>query len=299
MFNNPLSHPDISGLVFSLVHKTNPRFVWKYVIQPALALTALLCSPNRPALAEQTPTNSGGSDPTKNGPLELRSEIVWRRPSPPTAWQITFKSFSASPDPTDPNAPLSVSVTRLEKDSLELVQYPNRTLEIWKIADRTFLSTPESNDVTLRLSDSRTPDSPTGRAANIPQDDPDWIEMSEFNWITPEMYKGKISIDGEDMLIYSDIDPQRVMTSPKGKAGTKPNYPSGPLGGLPLIPGVKVAAVSEETKLPRYLQTGMDLSIYTFTKPAIPKLELPSKVARLTEPRRTIAKGQKFFSMVP
>jgi len=83
------------------------------------------------------------------------------------------------------------------------------------------------------------------------------------------------------MLIYAELPPEPEVI---GKARVAPQkWPPGPLGGMPLQPGIRVAAVDEGTRLPKYLQQGADISIYTFRTPEQTKLDIPPKIKNLVE----------------
>lgn len=264
----------------------------------ALIAAAFWPTQSPSAIPEQPPTPSVSGSEISTNP-RMTTEKLWTHPSPPVTWQITFKSFSTVSEEESFQQPLFVHITLIGKDSSEIVHYRNYTSEVWKIADRVFLSAPEMNDVTYRFPISKNTDSFTGQTPSLPLEDPDWTEMCEFKWITSEMYKGRMLIDGESMLIYSDIKAQDRVPSSKGGVGAGLKYPSGPVGGLPLIPGVKVAAISEGTLLPKYLQIGTEVGLYTFSKPEYAKVPIPPKVARQIEQPRTIVRGPKSISMIP
>jgi hypothetical protein len=122
----------------------------------------------------------------------------------------------------------------------------------------------------------------------VGKEDPDWMDLTEFDWVTPAMLKGRVDIAGEIVLIYADIPQDPAPAPGKARTAPAPKYPPGPLGGLPLKPGLRAAAISESTKLPKYLQDGVDLSIYTFGKPLEAKLELPPKIAKQLEQPATL-----------
>jgi hypothetical protein len=133
----------------------------------------------------------------------------------------------------------------------------------------------------------------------VGKEDPDWMDLTEFEWVTPDMLKGRVDIAGEIVLIYADIPQDPAPAPGKARTAPAPKYPPGPLGGLPLKPGLRAAAISESTKLPKYLQDGVDISIYTFGKPLEAKLELPPKIAKQLEQPAAVPKGLKSGVVVP
>jgi hypothetical protein len=62
-----------------------------------------------------------------------------------------------------------------------------------------------------------------------------------------------------------------------------PQYPPG-LGGLPMKPGMRVAAIEEKSRQPKYLQNGQELRLYEFGVPTPEDVALPPKVLQMFRP---------------
>jgi hypothetical protein len=221
-----------------------------------------------------------------------------------------------------------VKVTVLGKEALETIHYPDRTAEVWRAEGHVFVSEAGSEHASVRVgqgtgdlgglganSDQIT-DVKRGKngdftatvdgvmiTGNVATEEPDWAEFKEFDWVTPELLKGRIEISGEKLLIYADMEPEPQSQAAAGKgrapAQASPKYPAGPLGGLPLKPGIRVAAIEEVTKTPRYLQLGENIHMYAFSKPQQAKLELPPKIATLVAKPAPPPEGAKPVSLIP
>jgi hypothetical protein len=238
---------------------------------------------------------------------------------------VTFKyGVTVAPEQAS-HRPSLVKVTLLGKEALEVIQYPERTSEVWRAEGHVFLSEAGSEIATVRI--AQGVENAGGLGANIDPaaaairvgsgplssgEEPDWAEFKEFDWVTSEMLKGRIELGGEKLLVYSDLEPEAqtpVAGTSAGNAGGKgrapapsqaaPKYPAGPLGGIPLQPGVRVAAIEESSKTPRYLQLGENIQIYVFAKPQQTKLELPAKIASLVAKPPPPPEGAKPISLIP
>ncbi len=244
---------------------------------------------------------------------------VWNSPVPPASWTVTFKYGSTvSPDAAS-HRPASVSVTAIGDNSVEVIEYPNRKTEVWKTGPLTLVSAPDSNEATFRPSSfTSVGTDPEATVTNVKRsregtvtglvngalttlgtEDPDWIELTEFDWIRPEMFKGKVEIAGENVLIYAEMQAEASLGVAKPGASPSPSYPRGPLGGIPLKPGIRAAAILEGSRLPRYLQNGPDISIYSFSTPAQTALAIPPKVANHIPKPASKAKGVTIGLFVP
>jgi hypothetical protein len=217
-----------------------------------------------------------------------------------------------------------VKVTMLGKDALETIHFPERTTEVWRTEGLVILSEAGSEHAGIRVDQGLGGDSDSisevsrDKKGNVTmtvngvvitgtvaREDPDWAEFKEFDWVTPERLKGKIEISGEKLLVYTDMEPEApapaAPAAGKGRAAAPPaqKFPPGPLGGLPLKPGIRVAAIEETTKTPRYLQVGEDIQIYTFSKPQQTKLDLPPKIANIVAKPAAPPPGAKAISLIP
>lgn len=278
----------------------------------AAAPAATAVTPAQPPISTGTPSASA----------------LWSRPVPPAAWTVTFKYGTVVTPQQAAHRPSMVKVTLVGKDALETVQFPERAEEIWRVDGTVFISESGSEHVGIRL--NRGSASLGGSAGgtdqitelvrgkkgeytatingvvitgNVTEEDSDWAEFKEFDWVTAEMLKGKIEIRGEKLLVYSDMEPEppAATTTVKGRAAAPaaPKFPAGPLGGLPLKPGIRVAAIEETTKTPRYLQLGEHIQIYTFSKPQQTKLELPPKIANMVAKPAPPPPDAKPISLIP
>lgn len=213
---------------------------------------------------------------------------LWRRPKAPTAWSITYKYNTPLTKAQEAARVSGISVTAIGQDSLQTVQIANRSLELWKTAGQAFLSEASVNDVSVRIAENQVQANDvsvqlttTTNPIGLSPEQIDWASLDEFSWIKPECFKGTIPLGGQMMLIYAEFPPEPELL---GKARiAAPKWPPGPLGGMPLQPGIRVAAVDESTRLPKYLQQGADISIYTFRTPEQAKLEIPPKIKNLVE----------------
>jgi hypothetical protein len=225
-----------------------------------------------------------------------------------------------------------VKVTVLGRDALETIQYPNRTAEVWRTEGHVIMSEAGSDHASIRVdqglgnfaglggNSDLIKDVARGKngeftatvngvfiTGTVAMEEPDWAEFKEFDWVKPELLRGKIEISGEKLLVYADMEPEPQQTpaaaAGKGRApapaAAAQKYPPGPLGGLPLKPGIRVAAIEETSKTPRYLQMGENIQIYAFSKPEQTKLELPPKIASLVAKPAAAPEGAKPVSLIP
>ena len=313
----------------------------RFASLPMLALLqAGLFLPATPACA-QTPEPAAAVAPpagtaappagTATSQTAAAAGALWTRPVAPAAWTVTFKYGSVVAAQQAAHRPNMVKVTVLGKEALETIHFPDRTAEVWKTEGVAIVSVAGSEHAAIRqdhglgnfggLGGNSDLVSDVSRdkkgnftatvngvfvTGNVAQEEPDWSEFKEFDWVTPALLKGKIEISGEKLLVYADMEPETPAPTPaagtgKGRAPAPaaPKFPPGPLGGLPLKPGIRVAAIEETSKIPRYLQMGENIQIYAFSKPQQTKLELPPKVTALVAKPAPPPEGAKAISLIP
>ncbi len=244
---------------------------------------------------------------------------VWKMPAAPVTWTITFKYAGTPAAEESENKPSRVRVVCIGGDSLEVIQCPKRTLEVWKTRGGTFTSLAESNEVSLRTPipatavidasanvqnlkkarDGTVSAEVNGLPMTLGFEDPDWADLSEFDWLSGAVQLGRIEVAGEACIVFSDCDLRDLVGAGRAQPGTATKHPPGPIGGLPLRPGLRVAAVSEATLLPKYLQIGTELRAYEFSKPVQDKLGLPPKILKQLEPTTPPIRGAKAVLFVP
>jgi hypothetical protein len=312
------------------------RLSGKSLTRPALALLqaalfsavpAMLAQTPAPAPTQTAPTSNEGS-PTA---AVAADQKLFTRPAAPASWTITFRYGSTVAPQQAAHRPNMVKVTAIGKEAVETIHYPERTSEIWRAEGHVIVSEAGSEHASIRVAQPNfsgvggNGDQITGveRGKNgeftavvngvlitgkLAAETPDWVEFKEFDWVTPELLKGKIELSGEKLLVYAEMEPEpqtQSAAAPSGKgrapaqAQAAPKYPAGPLGGLPLKPGIRVAAIEEATKTPRYLQVGEDIQIYAFSKPQQTKLDLPAKITALVAKPAPPPEGAKPVSLVP
>ena len=304
----------------------------------ALAQTPATTAPVAPAPqgAGTAPQSAGaapqgaGAAPQGAGSASAVASAVFTRPVAPASWTVTFKYGTVVAPQQAAHRANMVKVTVIGKDALETIQFPDRTAEVWRTEGTVITSEVGSEHAGVRVDQGLgnfagaggnsdlvsdvTRDKKGNFTANvngviitgnIAQEEPDWAEFKEFDWVTPDLFKGKIEISGEKLLVYADMEPEppapAAPAAGKGRAAAPPaaKFPPGPLGGLPLKPGIRVAAIEETTKTPRYLQMGENIQIYTFSKPQQAKLELPPKITNLVAKPAPPPEGAKAISLIP
>lgn len=241
--------------------------------------------------------------PAPQGPQLVGDAIVF--PKPPYTLRIS--------DKTSPNA-MGLSRFRITSGTLVLSPKIQRERiqvatgqgkEIWQANGQTFVGNLEDETV--------VPFHGVWR--------PSLTAEADFDWVKKELYRGTITLQGEALLIFAEEDPDEKFererlqalaqippppassssnpVKPGGKAGATaspaaspksariaviapqlPQYPPG-LGGLPMKPGVRVAAIEEKSRQPKYLQNGPELRLYEFGSPTSEDLTLPPKVLEM------------------
>ncbi len=266
------------------------------------------------ALASLAPLPARAADPSPANaltpPVPPAGEPI-KRPKLPAAWSISFKyNGTATAAETDAR-PVSINVTVIGEESVQTVAFPSRGAELWKIKGQSFLSAPGSSDITIHgitadnstanstaFTDDQNPKTVFSGPASVPPETDDWASLREFDWVKSDLFKGKIAIAGQPLLIFAEIPPEPVFIG-KGKPPAPQKWPAGPLGGLPLQPGIRVVAVDEATRLPKYLQLGDEIRQYTFSVPTQAKLEIPAKVRQLIDAVTPAAKPGRAVNLAP
>lgn len=286
-----------------------------------------------PPTRTAAPAAPGGSSPA----AAVNGQKLLNRPTAPAEWTVTFRYGSKVAPEQAAHRPNLVKVTLLEKEGLETIHYPERITEVWRAEGHVFLSETGSEHASIRVGQSvenlgglginaeQAADATRGKNGQITEtlngvvlttsvalEEPDWVEFKEFNWVTAELLRGKIEIGGEKLLVYAELESEDQTPPPgsgAGAAGGKgrapapgqaaPKYPAGPLGGIPLKPGIRVAAIEESTKTPRYLQLGENIQVYAFGKPQQTKLALPEKITSLVVKPAPPPQGAKPVSLIP
>ena len=306
-------------------------------------LQAALLLPVPPALAQNpgaaapasasVPPNQAAPGTAAPGAVERAGSAtaLWIRPVAPAAWTVTFKYGTVVAPQQAAHRPSMVKVTLLGKDALETIHFPERTAEVWRTEGQVIVSEVGNEHAGIRVdqglgnlaglggNDASISDVTRGKrgeftatvngtviTGTVAQEDPDWAEFKEFDWVTPDLLKGKIEISGEKLLVYAEMEPETPAPGATGAPGkgraaapAAPKFPPGPLGGLPLKPGIRVAAIEETSKTPRYLQLGENIQIYTFSKPQQTKLDLPPKIANIVAKPAPPPEGAKAISLIP
>ena len=337
---NPVRRPAAASPAPSLTNTADQAFkaAVRLARLPALTLLQTGLFMALPPASAQTPGAAvqSAAAPSAQAPQPAASPqspgaagALWTRPVAPASWTVTFKYGTVVAPQQAAHRPSMVKVTVLGKDALETIHFPARTAEVWRTEGIVILSETGSEQTGTRqdqglgnfagLGGNNDLVSDVSRdkkgnftatvngvvvTGNIAQEEPDWAEFKEFDWVTPAMLKGKVEISGEKLLVYADMEPETPAppTVPgKGRAVAPPapKFPPGPLGGLPLKPGIRVAAIEETTKTPRYLQLGENIQIYTFSKPQQTKLDLPPKIANMLAKPAPAPEGAKAISLIP
>jgi len=296
---------------------------------PAQAQTPATTAPAAATPPAQAATTAPAA-PAASTQSAGAASALFTRPVAPASWTVTFKYGTVVAAQQAAHRPSMVKVTVIGKDALETVQFPDRTAEVWRTEGIVITSEVGSEHAGIRVDQGLGNFGGAGGntdvvrdvsrdrkgnftanvngvliTGNIAQEEPDWAEFKEFDWVTPELLKGKVEISGEKLLVYADMEPEpQAPAAPaagKGRAAAPPapKFPPGPLGGLPLKPGIRVAAIEETTKSPRYLQMGENIQIYTFSKPQQAKLELPPKITNLVAKPAPPPEGAKAISLIP
>ena len=246
-----------------------------------LVLTALCISGSVPPVSLRAQSGAPERPVPPEGPL-------WKVPKSPVAWSIIFKYTTTATGLAADFRPSLINVILDGENSHQAVQFNRSGVEVWKIAGRCFISEIGSEVVfPHRLSEvppvSVEESQITGTGASFSKPEPeqvlaqdaDWPAFSELSWVTPQMFRGRIPLGNQFALIYADI-PQELEEPGKKRAASK--WPEGPLGEIPLQPGIRVLAVDEDTRLPMVLQIGEELRQYRFQPSARARIELPGKV---------------------
>jgi hypothetical protein len=234
------------------------------------------------------------------------------------SWTIDFRYPATAPKESAIEGRLNkVFVTVVGKTILESIRCAKASFDIWSSEGFTFLMDPETGQFDLRGQafpgdmSSLEPPKTKGGATPVSQEPPpippqyqDWGGLREFDWIKPELFQGTIKQGTETLHIYAELPedmragrqtaaapapaaPGAARPAAPGRpaapaAAARPvqKWPPGPLGGLPLRPGIKVVAVNAETRTPHFLQLGEIVREYVFSPVSTPNLELPNPIVQ-------------------
>ena len=327
---NPVWLPPVSLRKPHPFHSVALSLLHAALLTPAVPLWAQTPAASTPA---QAPAPAAVPPPS-TATAPATDANLWARPVAPASWTVTFRYGQTVTPQQAAHRPTQVKVTVLGKEALETIQYPDRTAEVWRTEGHVIVSEAGSNHASIRVdqgignfaglggNSDLVKDVARGKngeftatvngvfiTGTVATEEPDWAEFKEFDWVKPELLKGKIEISGEKLLVYADMEPEPQPTpaaagAAKGRAAAAPaaaapKYPPGPLGGLPLKPGIRVAAIEETSKTPRYLQMGENIQIYAFSKPQQTKLDLPPKISSLLAKPAAAPEGAKPVSLIP
>lgn len=240
------------------------------------------------ALASMTPSPLQ-SQTAAPAPLLPPDGPLWKAPGTSAAWSVVFKYTTPASEQAADFRPSIVNVTLAGENSHYSVQFRRHGVEVWRLAGLAFISELGSDSVfphgpveaaPAPPEDGQATESKASFSGPQPEDisaqDTNWPAFGELAWVTPQMYRGKIPLGNQSALIYADVPAELI--APGAKNASASPWPAGPLGGIPLQPGIRVLAVDEESRLPMVLQFGDELRQYSF-KPAAPlKIEFPAKV---------------------
>ena len=296
LFTCPLKHLPTSHTPRPHQHKLKHR-------RGILLKVALLCTAlhtvSEPLLLAQNPPTAFPDPPP--GPC-------WKIPAPPTSWKINFRYTKPPSEAEAEVKPSSIAVTLIGQDSHHLIEFRTSSLDVWKTAGRAFISETGSPTAYPHILGNHTAtlarDTNTGGAAatvpveNLSPENKDWPSFPELEWVTPQMFKGKIPLGTQVALIYAEVPPEPVVLDKEARRQVK-KWPEGPLGGIPLQPGMKALAVDETTRLPMVLQLGDEFREYKFHTGEIQKIELPPKVKVFLEKSTHPEKNTRSLSATP
>ncbi len=243
-------------------------------------LSAALATLTPSHLPAQTATPAPRLPP--DGPL-------WKAPGTSAAWSVVFKYTTPASELAADFRPSIVNVTLAGENSHYSVQFRRHGVEVWRVAGLAFISEIGSDSVfphspvetaPAPIEDGQTTESKASFSSPQPEDisaqDTDWATFGELAWVTPQMYRGRIPLGNQSAFIYADVPSE--LSAPGAKTTSASTWPAGPLGGIPLQPGIRVLAVDEESRLPMVLQFGDELRQYRFKKATPLKIEFPAKV---------------------
>lgn len=238
---------------------------------------------------------------------------AWVRPKAPLSWTIDFRYPATAPKEFAIEGRLNkVAVSIVGQTTLESIRYAKASFDIWSTEGFVFIMDPETGRFDLRgnppsvatsgvePSKTRGGNSPgSEEPPPIPPHYQDWSGLKEFDWIKPELFQGTIKQGTEILHIYAELpEDMRAARQPAaspappapgaGAGAARPaapgrpaqKWPPGPLGGLPLRPGIKVVAVNAETRTPHFLQLGEIVREYVFSPVSTSNLELPKPITQ-------------------
>lgn len=251
----------------------------------------LTCSPSFKASAAEV-----GNKPILAGP-------AISKPAKPCAWEIKVSRHDR--DPKDPVQISSVKFLNSNAFAIETVALVSgETFQTWSANGNRYC--PTGNPNVLRLAPAKEDSVDSGT-------DP---QLSEFDWINASNFRGNVTINGENCMFFAKGEAfdallaaaadaanaraygtsQASKTAPgqKPKGAEAPQaqkWPAGPIGGLPLQPGIQAAAILESSRAPKYLQNGTEIRTYEFSTPTPEETKVPKKLKDAMDyytPKKTI-----------
>lgn len=206
----------------------------------------------------------------------------WNKPDGNMLWKIEVRR----PIPRIHAAALrqihGIVVHQHGEQAMVLARYPEYSVEYWSDGPHAVVSVAGSTDVVEYVAPKRATPSSQGQpptpASGTGFDFGALARMHEWEWVKPEHYRGRISIEGISMLVFCEGEPEDTAAhspdTPPPKADTA-GTPQFPIEGA-----VRAALVEERTRIPRVLQIGEEFWDYSFHSGQKPSFVFPEKVRR-------------------
>lgn len=213
---------------------------------------------------------------------EYPGGIAWNKPEGNVLWKIEIRRPNSRAHSGLTRQIRAILVHQHLTRSMVVVRYPEHSVEYWSDGNHAAVSLAGSSDVVEyvapRKNEPRSEIGPPAETAHG-MDLGGLARMSEWDWVKPEFYRGRLMVNGVSMLVFYQSEPGQA-SSPAGDSIPGPKEGSGPALEFPIEGVLRAAVVEEKSRLPRVLQLGDEFWDYSFHSGQQPQFAFPEKVRR-------------------
>jgi hypothetical protein len=209
----------------------------------------------------------------------------WNRPEGNVLWKIEIRRKTVPIHAFALRQMRGAVVHQNGEHAMVIARYPDHAVEYWSDGKHAVVSVAGSGDLVEYVSPKKgnlTPGGQTSPASEAHPDLADLARMHEWDWVKPDHFRGRLTVDGVAMLVFcQNASEEPAADTPSTPSANPPNAAfSGPLRGFPVEGVLRAALVEERSRTPRILQLGEEFWDYSFHAGEKPAFAFPEKVRR-------------------
>ncbi len=230
-------------------------------------------------------TNSMGSAETAVKAVESEGYPggnAWNKPEGNVLWKIEIRRKTAPVHAYALRQMRGAVVHQQGEQSMVVAKYADHAVEYWSDGKHAVVSVAGSGDLVEYIAPRRgnpSPESPNPHAVEVNIDWADLASMREWEWVKPEHFRGRLLVEGVQMLVFCQGAAEETSAENPASPPTPPQT-SEPLRGFPVDGVLRAALVEERSRIPRVLQVGEEFWNYSFHTGEKPAFAFPEKVRR-------------------